>query len=172
MTILKAFALAALTAAPATLATAHEYKAGTILVDHPYSFATPPGAATAAGYMTLTNNGKEDDRLIAARSAFSKTLLHESKKVDGVITMRHQHDGVPIPASDTVVFEPGGLHVMFIGLEERLKEGDEAAVTLVFEKAGEIDVTFNVEKRKTAESDDHSAHDDHGKKKKHSGHDH
>jgi len=41
---------------------AHEYVAGDIEIDHPWTRATPTGAQTAAGYATITNRGQEPDR--------------------------------------------------------------------------------------------------------------
>ncbi len=151
-------------------ALAHDYTVGDITIAHPYSFATPPGSATAAGYMEITNTGAEDDVLVQAASGFPMTMIHKTDMVDGIMKMRHQTGGVPVPAGETVLFQPGGLHVMFMGLESRLVEGEKNTVTLTFEKAGSIDVTFNVEKRGKAkdavEEDAAASHD----MKSHEGH--
>ncbi len=168
MTFLKTMLVAAVAVLAPSVAFSDAYKVGDLSIAHPKSFATPPGSVTAAGYMTITNHGDEDDRLISISSDFPRTMLHKSEEQDGVMKMLHQHDGVVIPAGGTVSFEPGGLHVMFMGLKERLKEGEQNDVTLSFEKAGSVDVTFNVEKRKrSTKTNDHSGH---GAKKDHSGH--
>jgi copper(I)-binding protein len=166
MTILKTTAIAVLAAFVSHTALAHDFKAGDLSIAHPMSFATPPGATTGAGYMEITNNGAEDDRLVAVKSDFPKTMIHETTMVDGIMKMRHQMGGVIIPAGETVTFEPGGLHVMFMGLDAPLKEGEKNAATLVFENSGSVDVKFNVEKRKVKAMD----HSDHGKKMDHSDH--
>jgi len=170
MTRLKTTLIAVAAAFSSTMAFAHDYKVGGLSIDHPMSFATPPGAVAGAGYMTITNNGSDDDRLVGVGSDFPRTMIHKSEEVDGVMKMRHQHGGVVIPAGETVTFEPGGLHIMFMGLKAPLKDGEKNKVTLTFENAGDIDVTFNVEKRdlsKKAKSEDHSGH---GAKDDHSGH--
>lgn len=153
-------------------ALAHDYSIGDLTIEHPFSFATPPGSATAAGYMEITNNGTEDDVLVSAASSFPMTQLHKTEMTDGIMKMRHQMGGVPVPAGETVAFQPGGLHVMFMGLDSHLTEGEENTVTLTFENAGTIDVTFNVEKRgksKDAMKKGEMTHDDHDMKG-HEGH--
>lgn len=167
MTILKTTVLAALAALASHTAQAHDFKAGDLSIAHPMSFATPPGASTGAGYMAITNDGDEDDRLVEIKSDFSKTMIHETKMVDGIMKMRHQMRGVVIPAGETVTFEPGGLHVMFMGLEAPFKEGEQNTATLVFEKSGSVDVKFNVEKR-NVKATDHSGHSETMKHSDHS----
>lgn len=51
---------------------------------------------------------------------------------------------VPIPAGGSVVFEPGGLHMMVLGVAEPLAVGERFAVTLRFERAGNILVEAEV----------------------------
>ena len=72
-------------------------------------------------------------------------MLHESS-VDGngVARMKHINE-VLIPPNSTIQFEHGGLHIMFIRLEEQLEPFVDQMVTLIFEKAGEIEITFMVE---------------------------
>lgn len=66
-------------------------------------------------------------------------------KRDGdVIQMHELPDGLVIPANDSYELQPGGAHLMFIGLKQQLKANDEIKVRLVFEKAGPLDVTFKV----------------------------
>ncbi len=159
MTVLKIMLAAVVAALVYAYATAHDYRVGDISIAHPMSFATPPGAIAGAGYMAITNAGDVDDRLVSITSAFPKTMVHKTQVVDGVSGMRHQTDGIVIPAGETVTFEPGGLHVMFMGLEKPMKEGEENAATLTFEKSGPVEVLFKVEKRK-AKAMDHSGHGD------------
>lgn len=157
MTFLRTTLIAAVAVLSTHGASAHEFKAGDLSIDHPYSFATPPTASAGAGYMTITNTGTGDDTLVAVESGFPKTMIHKTTMEDGVMKMRHQKGGVPIPAGETVSFEPGGLHIMFMGLEAPLKDGEKNTATLVFEKAGKVEVVFNVEKRSN-KAMDHSDH--------------
>lgn len=143
-----------------TAALAHEYKAGGLDIDHPMTFET--GAKVGGGYMTITNSGDSADTLIEVKADFPRVEIHETVEEDGVAKMNYV-GRIDIPAGETVMLKPGGLHVMFMGLSEPLTEGDKIPATLVFENAGEVEVTFNVEAR--GEGHDHSGHD-------HSGHDH
>ncbi len=157
------FAAALLCALP-TLTFAHDYSAGDIEVHHPYAFETAPMARTAAGYMSLTNNGDTADTLIAVEADFPKVMIHESRESDGMATMSHV-ETLEIPPGETVEFTPGGYHVMFMGLDgEALEEGKKIPATLVFEQAGRLDVEFNVQAREAEnmdamhDTDEHATH--------------
>ena len=88
------------------------------------------------------------------------------KMDDGVMIMRPMADGIEIPAGETVELKPGGLHIMFMALKEQLVEGETRKAKLVFEKAGEIEVEFSVEKigakQPAGMGHDHSDHSGHG----------
>ncbi|MEO0946481.1 MAG: copper chaperone PCu(A)C, partial [Pseudomonadota bacterium] len=58
--------------------------------------------------------------------------------------MREIDQGLPIPAGATVSLEPGGYHLMFMGLEGPLVEGERFEATLIFEKAGAMVVPFTI----------------------------
>jgi copper(I)-binding protein len=59
---------------------------------------------------------------------------------DGVAKMREVEGGIPVPAGESVTLEPGGLHVMLMGLSKPLAEGETAPLTLRFESGAEIAV--------------------------------
>ncbi|MFK8034022.1 MAG: copper chaperone PCu(A)C [Hyphomicrobiales bacterium] len=125
---------------------AHEYEIGDIVIEHPFSRATPPKARVAGGYMTITNKGALADRLISGSAIISKRVeIHEMAIVDDIMRMRPLPDGIEIPAGETVTFKPGSYHIMFMGIAEPFKEGSHNSVTLMFENAGEIEVKFNIE---------------------------
>ncbi|WP_147105265.1 copper chaperone PCu(A)C [Tateyamaria sp. syn59] len=143
----------------ATAALSHDFKSGSLIVDHPMAFPTMATAMSGAGYFSVTNTGTEDDRLIGIRADFPRVTLHGTTNEDGVMRM-FDIDAIDIPAGETVGLEPGGKHIMFMGLSgDTFEVGDEIPATLVFEKAGEIDVVFYVEPRGGASDEvDHSAH--------------
>lgn len=125
---------------------AHEFKAGAIEIDHPWSRATPGGATVAAGYFVLKNTGGAPDRLVSVSAPFAgRAEIHEMAMKDGVMTMRPLADGVAIPAGGTVALKPGSYHLMFLDLKAPLKEGTLVDGTLTFEKAGTVAVQFKVE---------------------------
>ncbi|KUM28660.1 hypothetical protein AU467_10875 [Mesorhizobium loti] len=127
-------------------ALAHEFKAGDLVIGHPWSRATPPGAKVAGGYFTVTNKGNAPDRLLSISSEISdKAELHEMGVKDGVMTMRPVTGGLEIPAGGKVELKPGAYHLMFFGLKRQPKQGEKFPATLTFEKAGSVTVEFAVE---------------------------
>lgn len=172
-TKLMAIAIAAIAAASPALA--HGFKVGDIEIGHPYARAMLPGAKVGGGYLTVTNDGSTDDRLVSVSCERAATVqLHEMKIDDGVMIMRELHDGVPVPKGATVELKPGSYHVMFMNVAQPFKEGEIIKATLTFEKAGSVNVEFAVGPAAgnaagmtdDARGDDHSSHHnhmDHGK---------
>jgi copper(I)-binding protein len=118
---------------------------GPLTIDGAWTRATPPGAPTAGGYLTITNTGNEADTLVAISTpAAGMSMAHAMETKDGVMTMHAVDGGVPIPAGATVTFAPNGLHLMFMGLTAALKRGETLPVTLTFAKAGAVDVAFPI----------------------------
>ena len=105
--------------------------------------ATPGRVPNGAVFLTIKNYSTFDDRLLtAATPAAQRAELHRHETDGGVMRMRRVR-GIDLPAGGTVVFEPGGLHVMLMGLHEPLRKGAVFDLSLVFEKAGQT--TFRVE---------------------------
>ena len=117
------------------------------LIHDAYARAATPNARSGAAFMMIMNPTDTDDRLIAARSDVSARVeLHTHIMDDnGVMQMREVEDGFMIPAGGSYMLERGGDHVMFMGLKESFTQGKEIPVTLVFEKAGEIETTITVD---------------------------
>ena len=124
---------------------AHEFSFGDIEIAHPVIRATPPMAKVAGGYMLLMNSGEEADRLVGGSADFAEsTEVHEMKMDGDVMKMREIAGGLEIPAGGEVLLEPGGYHIMFMGLKEPMVAGDEHDVTLEFERAGKVELRFHV----------------------------
>jgi copper(I)-binding protein len=129
-----------------TAASAHDYRIGSLHIDHPWAIATPNGAKVGAGYLKITNDGTEPDRLVAITSpAARKVTLHGSVKEGDVVKMRALEKGIEIKPGETVELKPDGSHIMFEGLRAPLREAGRVQGTLVFEKAGSIDVDYTIE---------------------------
>lgn len=127
-------------------ALAHEVKVGDLEIIHANILQPAASAKAAGGFMAISNNGTEADRLIGVEADFAaKAETHESKvDADGVGTMEHV-DGIEIPPGETVNLEHGGYHIMFMGLTGTLKEGETRKVTLIFEHAGRAEVEFMID---------------------------
>ncbi len=129
------------TAAPAMHSGAPAIEIGEIAIAGAFTRATLPNAPVAGGFFTITNNGAEDDRLVSVASDIAKeTQIHEMAMEGDVMKMRQLVDGLAVPAGEAVALAPGGFHIMFMGLNTAIAEGDVVPLTLTFEKAGTVTV--------------------------------
>lgn len=149
-----------------------EAQTSAVEVTGAWSRATPGGVRTGVAYMEITSKGSTGDRLVAARSdAAARVELHDHIHEDGVMKMRSV-EAIEIPAGSTVKLAPGGLHLMLMELKQPLKAGEELDLTLVFDKAGEVQVTASVEPiGATGPHDHHGDHHNHDHNHDHD-HDH
>lgn len=131
--------------ASAPAATPGHYVAGDIMIDQPWSPATPRGAGTAAAYMTIMNHGRSADTLLGGSSPAGRLDIHQMTTANGIMSMRPVPDGVTIPPMSVVIFNPqGNYHLMLSGLRAPLTEGARVPATLNFAKAGMIQVELAV----------------------------
>ncbi len=99
---------------------------------------------TSAVYLTIRNTGRETDRLLHATSDAAHAIeFHQTVDKDGVISMI-PIDTIDIPKKGSVELEPGGFHMMLVGLTRDLIPGEKILLNLNFEKAGEIKVDAEV----------------------------
>jgi len=130
---------------------AHEFKVGALHIAHPWSRPTPKGANIAGGYLTITNKGKVADRLIGGASpAASQIEVHEMANVDGMMKTRPLAGGLEIKPGKTIELKPGAYRLVLLGLKEPLQVGQKVKGTLVFEKAGPVEIVYNVEENPEA----------------------
>ena len=126
-------------------AAAHVYKLGALEIGQPWARATPPTAPTGGGYLSVKNTGTTPDRLMSASSPAAGTVQVHDMKMDGNVMRMRELDGpLEIKPGETVTLAPGGMHLMMMGLKAPLKQGERVPLTLVFEKAGKIDVELSV----------------------------
>lgn len=119
-------------------------KAGNLEVSGGATKAMLPGQPVGGGYVTIKNGGVSDDKLIGVESsAAGRAEIHEMAMVNDVMKMRKLDEGIVIPAGQTVELKPGGLHMMFFDVKKPFAEGDKVPVTLIFEKAGKVDVILS-----------------------------
>jgi periplasmic copper chaperone A len=136
--------------APSAPAPAAQAVAGVSVTDARAS-PTPGGTTTSAGYLTISNSGGADDRLISASSPRAGAVQLHTMEMDGaVMRMRPIEGGVAVPAGGTVAFAPGGMHLMFLDVATPFAEGETIPVTLNFEHAGAVNVNFPVSRTEMA----------------------
>lgn len=119
-------------------------------VEASYARAVGASAMAGAAYMEVTNQSGQDDVLVDAKTdASAMAELHTHIETgDGVMMMRQIEGGIKLAQGETIVMKRGGDHVMMMGLNGALKNGNMVQITLTFEKAGEIVVDVPVDNDK------------------------
>lgn len=136
---------------------AHDYRAGELHIDHPWSRAMPSTAPTAAVYFTVENLGQTGDALVAASTPVAaRAELHEHVHEGDVMRMQHV-ESVAVPAGESVQFAPMGYHVMLFDVQQQAAAGTHFPLTLEFANAGKVQVEVAVEEAGAATERD--AHD-------------
>jgi copper(I)-binding protein len=159
MTNLRTLLIAVALTVCATSVGAHDYTRGGLFIDHPWTRPTPEGVKVGSGYLVIRNRGKSPDRLMSASSPIAgKVEIHRTAVKDGVVTMGEVPGGLTIASGKSVELKPRGLHLMFFELTQPLKQGEKFPATLVFEKAGAVDVEFKVEAMSTTAPPKHGHH--------------
>jgi len=136
-------------ASASLLSFAHDLRVGDIVIGHTYARATVPGQPTGGAYLQIENHGKSD-KLVAVKASVSRSVEMHTSSMDGNVMRMRQVDAIEVPANNTTVLQPGGMHFMLVGLKAPLKEGDSFPMTLKFEKAGEVTVDVKVQAMKAA----------------------
>lgn len=111
---------------------------GDIVIQEGWARASLGKAPNSAAYMTLMSHGDAADKLIAVSTPVAdKAELHNHIMEDGIAKMRPV-EAIELVPGEPFVLEPGGFHVMLMGLKGKLGEGESLPLTLTFEKAGEV----------------------------------
>src|SRR5690554_3996846 len=123
---------------------AHDYQAGDLRVQHPWSRPLPPVSPTGAAYMVIENHGQQPDALIGVSTPIAgHAELHEHVHQGDLMKMQ-QIERVEIAPGDRVEFAPGGYHVMLFEDRKSTRLNSSYALTLEFERAGELEVEVQI----------------------------
>lgn len=117
---------------------------GALRIEAPWTRAALEGRQ-GAGFLVIRNGGAAADRLVAATSPVAGRVELHTHIRDGDVMRMRPVDGIPVPAGGSVALQPGGLHLMFTGLNRALVAGETIPVTLRFAEAGEVTVGLRVE---------------------------
>lgn len=105
----------------------------------------PLAGGTGAVYFTVLNGLDTDVQLVSAESAAAAAVeTHETTNENGVMKMSPLPDGYAIPAGEALVLQPGGKHIMLIGLVEPLAPGDSVELTVNFDNGESMALTVPV----------------------------
>ena len=132
-----------------------------VMVNDPYARSARPNAPTGAAFMMLMNPTDTDVKVIGVRSNAAKRVeLHTHiDKGEGIVQMTQIEAGIVIPAGESHMLKRGGDHVMLMGLNGSLVDGETITVTFEFENADDLTVEIPIDNaRKPAKNEDHSGH--------------
>lgn len=101
------------------------------------------GGATGAAYLMIRNSGAAD-RLVKVSSDVAGTVELHNVERDGDVMKMRPVEGIDVPANGEAVLQPGGFHIMLIGLKHDLKPGDKVKLALQFQQAGMLNVDAEV----------------------------
>ena len=132
---------------------------GDLSIYRPWSRALPPVAPNGAAYFRVENGAGEVARIVSASSPIADRVEFHTHEMDGGVMKMRRVQAVEVPAGGAVAFEPGGLHVMLIGLTKVLAAGESYPLTLEFHEVGSMEVTVHITGAGTT---DHSGHGEHG----------
>jgi copper(I)-binding protein len=125
-------------------ALAGDAKVGSLEVTAAWARATPPKAATGGAFMTITNKGDATDNLMGASSPVAKTVELHTHLQQGDVMRMVALGNIELQPGKSVAMAPGGLHVMLIGLKDKLVEGSTFPLELDFARAGKVTVSVDV----------------------------
>jgi copper(I)-binding protein len=124
------------------LTTFAQTQAGNLQISQPTVRTTSPGQMMSSAYLVIENKGATPDRLVAVSYSFAKEVQIHEMKMDGDKMMMRQMTALEIPGNSSVELKSGGYHLMMMGLKEPIKEGEAVKMTLQFEKAGKVEISF------------------------------
>ena len=140
------FVVAAMFLASASLHARDATTPRNVRVAHPYARSTVPGQASGAAYLTIENQGKQADKLIAITSPVAKSVEIHTMSMEGDVMKMREVQSIELKPHAKIAMNPGdGYHIMLIGLKQPLKRGDKFPLTLSFENSGKVDVSVTVE---------------------------
>ncbi len=132
----------------ATAAHCHDFNLGSLHIGHPFARPTVAQQPAGAAYLSIENRGKADDSLVRVSSPVAREVQIHSMSMEGDVMRMREVLRLDLKPASVINMKPGdGYHIMLIGLKRPLKVGDKFPMTLVFEKAGEVEVSVAVEAR-------------------------
>ena len=111
-----------------------------IIVKDEWARVTPIGSGSV--YMTIENDGDQDDTLTSAISDEAEmTMIHQTVREENIAKMIHVMGGIDLPKGKRIKLEPGGYHLMLMGIEKNLTLNDRIRITLSFKNNENIEIS-------------------------------
>ena len=126
-----------------------------LMVKDPYARSARPNAPTGAAFMMLQNHTDQDLKLIGVRSDVAKRVeLHTHIDMgDGIMQMRQIEGSIAIPAGESHMMKRGGDHVMLMGLNQSLVDGETITVIFEFENVKDMTVKIPIDSKRKPSND-------------------
>jgi copper(I)-binding protein len=134
-----AVAVAFLVAATATAA--HEFKIKSFEFIHPWTREPAHGVRDVSVYMVLRNTGGTGERIVGVSSPLAARGELRAAKADG----GGQLAAIEIAANTTIELNAEGPHILLLGLTEPLEGYQYFPLSLMFERAGRVEIEVYVE---------------------------
>jgi copper(I)-binding protein len=115
-----------------------------LLIENARVKATIPGVKVSAGYFKLTNNSDETMTFTSANTSAATFTEYHTMAMDNNKMVMRKMDFLEIPAHQSVLFKPKGMHLMFMGLTQRFTPGESIEVTLTTDNGETYNVTLPV----------------------------
>lgn len=138
-------ALCLVLAGTVATAQADDTKVAGITITEIWARATPKSARNGAVYLTMQNAGARDRLVNASTTVARSAEIHESSMRNGIMHMQRV-SGIDVPNGAVTKLAPGGFHIMLMGLEKTLKQGDTFELKLQFAKAGMVTIPVTARK--------------------------
>jgi copper(I)-binding protein len=100
----------------------------------------PTTNEVSAAYLVVHNSGAADTLVKATTPLTSTVQLHEVITEGSSSKMQEKPGGFPVPANGMLELKPGGFHIMMMDLKAPIAMGETVALTLTFEKAGDVTI--------------------------------
>ena len=117
-----------------------------LMIEGAFARASSGHGKNSAAYLSIHNHSPKDDYLIEVKTnVAAMTSIHNHINDKGIMKMRAVKQ-IAIPANGSIKLQPGGFHIMLMGLKKPLREGDKFDLKLVFKNAGNIMCSIIVKK--------------------------
>ena len=115
-----------------------------VSVQGAYAYPTSKLQKNGAVFMTIKNNSGQDMKITSAVGDIAERIeLHTHIIKDDIMMMR-EVDGYEIPANDEIILEPTGKHIMLMGLQNPLVDGQTFPLNIKTHNGTDIPVIVTI----------------------------
>jgi protein SCO1/2 len=116
---------------------------GNLKIENAWARPAPAGA-TGGVYLTMTNSGTQADALVSVQSPVASSVEIHQTTMQGDVMKMSPVSRIDVANGQKVELKPGGYHIMLVGLNKNLAQGDRVPLTLKFERTGDVKLEATV----------------------------